>query len=287
MAKINVDTRSGALWELLKKKGMTQVDAHQKTGVDRKTLSKINRGGPVKLEKLQRVANKLEVPVEFLQPPAAEVTVDGDVPEPNTILLCKLDVARLFELLSGTERVEWKLNAHVKDEEARRFLEDFETAVENFRKQHALISHSETDNLSLRAQLDRLKTQDDVAAHLERLAVLRLALFGADYLFWDCDSEHGKYKSFVNYYSSRIVLLSVEPGGTQSRRTPVFQGKLPPRFDHLNAPDITIYVNGEELPKLDDSNIPSLRTLDDRAAPGASQGESDFAPPEVRKDEGL
>jgi hypothetical protein len=87
----------------------------------------------------------------------------------------------------------------------------------------------------------------------------RLALLGADHLFWESYSEHGKYKSFLNYHSSRIVLLSVEPGGTQSRRKPVFRGNLPPRF--ADFPDIKVYVNGEELPKR-----PALRGVGTNAA---------------------
>ena len=87
----------------------------------------------MKLETLQKVANKLEVTEEYFRPPpAAEVTDDGDVPEPGTIMLRKLDAARLEELLEGAERLEWHLNAKVRDDEARKFLEDFETAVENF-----------------------------------------------------------------------------------------------------------------------------------------------------------
>jgi transcriptional regulator with XRE-family HTH domain len=275
MAKINVPTRPGALWELLKRKGMTQVDAHQMTGVDRKTLSKINRGGPLKLDKLQTVANKLGVPEDYLrQPQAVEVTDNGEVPEPGTIMLRKLDAPRLEELLAGANRIKWHLNAKIRDDDARKFLEDFETAVDNFRQKNARISqvHREIDILSLRDQLDRLKTADDITARFEQIAAHGVVLLGADYLFWDCNSEDGEYEyhrwTNLNYSSSRVVLLSVESGGTQSRRMSVFQGSLPPRF----APDVTrfgsttVTVNGVGLQTLDeaaaafasDSDTPSL-----------------------------
>ena len=48
-----------------------------------------------------------------------------------------------------------------------------------------------------------------------RLADHGVVLLGADYLFWNCNSEDGEYEeqrwTNVNYHSSRIVLLSVEP----------------------------------------------------------------------------
>jgi transcriptional regulator with XRE-family HTH domain len=247
MAKINVHPRPGALSELLKKKGMTKTDASQKTGVDRKTLSKIDRGGPVKLDKLQDVANKLQVPEEYLLPPAAEATANGDVPEPGTIMLRKLDAARLEDVFEGADRVIWDLNAEVRGDEARKFLEDFEPALEDFRKQHELF-HPESN--SLRFQLNRLKMADDIAARLEKLAEYRLVLLGASHLFWECSSEEHRYEDrrwFSEHYRcSSTVHLSIEPFGTQSRRVRIYDGNPPP----LIAPDLVtpVYVNGQRLP---------------------------------------
>ena len=134
MAKIKICPHPGALSELLKTKGMTQMDAFEKTRVDRKTLLKIDRGEEVKLETLQQVANKLQVTEEYFRhPTVADVASDGDAPEPGTIMLRKLHAAHLQELLVGAERLEWHLNANVRDNEARKFLEDFEAAVEKFR----------------------------------------------------------------------------------------------------------------------------------------------------------
>jgi len=278
MAKIKYTPRPGALSELLKKKGMTQMDAFQKTRVDRKTLSKIDRGEEVKLETLQQVANKLQVPEGYFSHPvpaaAADDSDDSSVLEPGTIMLRKLDWTRFEELLRGAERVEWQLKAPVRDDASRTFLEEFEQAVENFERQLALDEPHVWDgnNPSLRFQLNRLKTADDVTARLERFADHGVVLLGADYLFWNRDSEDGESEYHrwrnVNYQSSRVVLLSVEVVGTQSRRAPVSQGSLPPSSFVYKNPHIhtTVFINGVELPTID-RNIPSVRTLDDDDIP--------------------
>jgi transcriptional regulator with XRE-family HTH domain len=260
MAKIKVRPRTGALSELLKKKGMTQMDAFEQTRVDRKTLLKIERGEEVKLETLQQVATKLQVTEGyFLHPPvAAEGTVDSDLPlEPGTILLRKLDAARLADLLKGSEDLRWQLKAQVRDDAVRTFLVEFEQAMEKFRKHIAWNQPEVWDgDPSLRFQLDLLKTADDIAARLERLADHGIALLGADYLFWECSSEDGEYEyhrwTTVNYKSSRTVLLSVEPAGTQSRRAHVSQGSLPPTCapPETRGRTTTVLVNGLELPTL-------------------------------------
>src|SRR5579871_5278563 len=241
MAKIKIRPRAGALAELLKLKGMTQMDAFQKTRVDRKTLSKIDRGEEVKLETLQQVANKLQVTEEYFRhPPAAEVTHDLIDSEPGTVLLRKLDATSLENLLSGAERTEWHLNVKVRDENVRKFLEDFETAVESFRKDLRRFEGGDFSRaaLPLRVQLDRLKTADDIAARMELFPEHRLSLLGADHLFWECSGEEHSYEDrrwySENYNSSQTVLLSVEPLGTQSRRVRISYGNPPP----ILAPDI-------------------------------------------------
>ncbi|MFG3595546.1 helix-turn-helix domain-containing protein [Bradyrhizobium sp. RDI18] len=269
MAKIKVHPRPGALSELLKTKGMTKMDAKEKTQVDRKTLSKIDRGEEVKLETLQRVVNKLQVTEEYFRhPPVSQETDKGDDPEPGTILLRKLDASRLHDLVEGTECFKWHLNAKVRDDDARKFLEDFEEAAEKFRKQNAFVFDDESH--SLRLQLDRLKTADDMAARLERLAEHRLALLGGGHLFWECSVEEHSYEDVrwqtANYRSSYLVHLSIEPLGTQSRRVHIYVGETPPLF----APSdrrYDVFVNGRQLPKIGDGDVPSPRTLEDGDIP--------------------
>jgi transcriptional regulator with XRE-family HTH domain len=258
MAKIKVRPHAGALSALLKRKGMTQLDAHEKTRVDRKTLLRIDRGEEVKLETLQQVAMKLQVTEEqFTHPSSANATDDGDrlsAVEPGNIMLRKLDAERLEELLNGVEDIRWKLNAPVRDDRARKFLEELEVVVQKFWEDlvHGCFpgERGKCADDSLRHQLSRLETAKDVATRLERMAEHRLALLGADYLFWDCTTEECHREDrrwcYDNYSSSNTALLSVEPLGTQSRRVHVFQGSVPP----LLAPDIEtpVYVNGRRLP---------------------------------------
>lgn len=259
MAKIKVRPRAGALSELLKKKGMTQMDAHEKTRVDRKTLLKIERGDEVKLETLQRLATKLQVAEGYFTQRVATAD-DSDAPSelvPGTVMLRKLDAARLKELLEGGENLRWRLNAQVRDDAARKFLEEFEEAVEKFRKHVAWNMPEAWDgDSSLRFQLNRLKTADDIAARLEGLADHGLVLLGANYLTWECDSEDGEYEyhrwTNVKYVSSYEVVLSVDPAGTQSRRVRVFQGSLPPTCAPPETCGLstTVWVNGIQLPPL-------------------------------------
>ena len=254
MAKIKVRPRPGALSELLKTKGMTQMDAKARTRVDRKTLLKIERGEEVKKETLQQVANKLQVTEEyFSHPPEAAETTDGD-PDPGTILLRKLDMARLEEFLGNARRLEWLLNVKIRDEETRQFLENFENTVEDFRR-HPKPGDVSTsgDTLGLRGQLSLLRTADDIAAGMERFAEHRLALLGAEHLFWECSYEQRSSPdhswNVEHYSSSSMIILSVEPFGTQSRRVHYSVGNPPPFLADTETP---VFVNGRQLPSLDE-----------------------------------
>ncbi len=254
MAKRKVRPQPGALLKLLRDKGMTQMDAHTQTGLDRKTLSKINRGEEVKLETLQQMTTKLRVTdAYFLNSAAAADDADVlSVLRPGDIMLRKLSAERLAAILKGASRIRWELNAHVEGETARKSLEEFEEAVEEFRQQ--LKGNHDTPTDSLRSQLRRLKTAEDITTRLEQLAEHRLAVLGAEYLFWENSSEDDSFyegRRESNYISFRIVLLSVEPSGTQSRRLRVSRGSVPPRFSDRSR---TVFVDGLPLKTEEEGN---------------------------------
>jgi transcriptional regulator with XRE-family HTH domain len=258
MAKIKVRPQAGALSDLLKRKQLTQMDvARPPSSIDRKTLAKIDRGEEVKLETLQRLAKKLNVPDNFLepsQPPAAESVENYEAHELSlppldertwqrvgrVLLLGKLDFERLSQLIQAAGYVQWALNIKAADEKVRKLLGEFEEAV------GVLLSDTfddpDEETLStLSFQLKRLKKGEDVAALMEQLAECGITILGADYLKWKRITEN----DHVEYRSSRFVLLSIERHSPQSRRIRVVCGREPPKF----APDVSkaVFVDGMQL----------------------------------------
>jgi transcriptional regulator with XRE-family HTH domain len=250
MAKKKVRPHPGVLKQLLKEKNMTQAEVAAGGGIDRKTQVKIDRGGEVKLETLQKLADKLKVPVTYFDPPASSSVGDGksitqfpkDQAEEDwkahvwlSLLLRKVDVDDLSEMLlsvSDSERIEWKLNVRTVDDETISLLEQFEDAVKD------LCEHQNDFGVrpSLRRELDELKKTKRVVSLMEELAKHGLAVFGATYVSWHhsddgIDFETGYVEGpNVNFVSTSHVVFSIERYSAHEPRQKVWQGKLPPRF---------------------------------------------------------
>lgn len=266
MAKQMVHPRPGALKEALQKRGMTQMEAADRevgTGIDRKTLAKIDRGDEVKRDTLEQVANRLHVSLgHFLGTTEADDKLN--YPPAHTVMLRRLNGERLAELLKRVplggkfqsftgDLLEWLLNVQVVDEKASKLLNELERAATQSR-----VIPSSTDSLS--AQLQRVTSLDRLGDILKELHECRLAVLGGDYLYWvklhSGHTEAGRHFSEVTYRSFPKVLLSIDPSGTRSRRVPISPGSEPPKFAPNAATIVT--VDGRRL----DTAEPPISKLD-------------------------
>ena len=107
MAKRKIRPHPGALDEFLKRQNMTQTEAAAASGIDRKTLAKINRGEDVKEDTLQKLAKKLNVPSTYFEPPADDTSrreaSQPDNPRFHNLMLRKVDAEGLAKVPSGAE----------------------------------------------------------------------------------------------------------------------------------------------------------------------------------------
>jgi transcriptional regulator with XRE-family HTH domain len=253
MAKRKIRHHRGALAEVLKRQNMTQTDAANASGIDRKTLAKIDRGEDVKEETLQKLARKLSVPTTHFDPPAGssvdQVDSQPDDPRWLSLTLRKIDAERLGDLLKANGWMNWQLNVHTVDDGIVPLLEQLEDAVKDLHRYLQFEIYDPEHDASLRLQLDGLKRSKHVVLLLEELAKCGLGILGAEYLAWNSETEtewHDENLYTIITYTSRpTAVLSIEGHPVQARRAKVWRGTEPPRF----APDLAtiIKVNGVKL----------------------------------------
>jgi hypothetical protein len=215
-----------------KAKGCDTLSAlWEKTNVDRKTLRAINAGQQVKETTLQRIADKLRVPLAHL---VGSQTADkgergsvGEQSEYSEIKLQQLDAASLPKVFEGARMIKWFLQIDQMPIELEMLLDKLSDALKT--RFAGPTRHQGT----LQDQITRLRASTDIDKCIVELIERNLKVCGKAYVFWERHPElYDEQIAWVNYRSSIRVALSILPKQKADPTVTVHIGQQPPRqFD--------------------------------------------------------
>ena len=178
---------------------------------------------------LQRIANKLRVPLTHLvgpkiaDKPQNTTSVDDQYRE---IKLEQLDAAALRQLAGETDEINWFLKidwiSELLEETLLHLRQNLRVWNNN---NNGRADQREGDNLF--DQISRVKMSADMNERVEELAQHKLKIFGGTYVAWN--KERVEVLSCLNYTSRLAMALSIEPEGKTNSTVRVFVGSEPPQ----------------------------------------------------------
>jgi hypothetical protein len=215
----------------------TLLSLKEKTGVDRKTLRAINTGQPVKETTLQRIADKLRVPLAHLLGPSTLDKVENSSsldPQPGyrEIKLQQLDAAALRRLAEAIDEITWFLKIDQMSESLEATLLKLRKSLLTWQGAIRLVEDpGANDNLV--EQIEYIKMSADIDKSVEQLAEQNLKIYGGTYVLWDKKQLRDPYEDFLlpilRYTSRKKAALSVAPEGKHNSTVRVATGWEPPR----------------------------------------------------------
>lgn len=269
MAKTMKAAAPGALTEILDARNLSQDDVSKAWQFSRNTLRGINKGDPVKLETLQRLATHLRVPVDhFLQtssnsPEAGDganaTTEDdedqeagkADAPDNDAdpfkgVLLKPADVDALENELRYSVDTTWKIERPIP-REAVEPLEKLEEAVNDLESLYYAPPPNKRGSLQI--ELDKIKAASRLSEIMDELKNHGLHVLLGSYIRWKREVRNPVYEDsgeVVDYKSALMLILCIAPLSAKTKRATVFEGAKPPKYAAPGGP--AVYVNGRELP---------------------------------------
>jgi hypothetical protein len=235
MTKKLVAIPEGNLMRIAATKGITTLFAlWKKTGVDRKTLRKINTGQPVREKTLQDIEKRLRVPLPHLLGKSTldEVENSGglDTFQIREIKLQQLDGAALRRLAGETDQITWLLKMDQMSESLEATLLKLRDSLQRWC--HHLATFGTPDLVD---QISSIKASTDINQSVEQLAEQNLKIYGGTYVVWKREPPFlrvmGKrYPGPDLIYTSQTeVLLSIAPEKKNNSTVRVSIGWEPPQ----------------------------------------------------------
>jgi hypothetical protein len=250
----------------------TLLSLKEKTGVDRKTLRAINTGQPVKETTLQRIADKLRVPLAHLLGPStldevenssslAHYHLEGGAYHFREIELQQLDAAALRRLVDEIVQITWFLKIDQMSESLEATLLKLRDSLLKRQAAILLVEDPGADD-NLVEQIEYTKMSADLDKSVEQLAEQNLKIYGGTYVLWDKKQLQDPYEDFplpiLIYTSRKKVALSIAPERKNNSTVRVTTGWEPPqKFIESELAGINLVeVDSRKVWSRDENSVP-------------------------------
>jgi hypothetical protein len=216
-------------------------------------LRAIDAGKPVKETTLERIANKLRVPLPHLLGSTTPDNVSAAAADGfREIKLQQLDATALRRIAGETDDLNWFLKVDQVSEELEALLVKLRNSLRGWYAHEVGMTSDPEARDNLAEQIDYIKTSVDIDKTVEALAKLKLKIFGATYVVWvkgiprDPNDDYHPIVPILYYTSRLIAALSVVPEQKTNSTVRVHPGTEPPQqFDGDELTDINfVEVDG-------------------------------------------
>jgi hypothetical protein len=268
VAKNVIRLRPKRLMQVARLNGVnSQSDLQVMTGVDRKTISKIEAGKPAKAVTMKRLADGQGTTLQHLldggkdTPPGSHAT--------QSLELSQFDGKKLTHWLndvSDPDHIEWHVSLDKVDETMHSSLLRLEEHIKTFIDLNRGRGEWARSHRSLKAQLNKVRICDELGVLIQEIRCQGVKLFGGSWPKWQLykSDEDGDVPPIVErtYTSSRHIIISIEPKSQTSSRREIDRGEMPPtQFSDLDNKWGSITVDDKLVwqrrpPAFDDDGIP-------------------------------
>ena len=217
--------------------GVSSISAlHEVTGVDRKTLTTLNRGISVRTSTLRKVADSLRVPPSHFEADRNSGSIDvlSDTHNLELKLIDGKSLKSMLEHLANPQHISWNVSLDRISPTLQSKLLNFERLLQNTVELFRGLGEWQEKHRSLEAQLARVGAVDQLDALMQEIRSEGVKLFGGSWRKWkkeEFEHHHPDIRSWwsYEYWSFTHALISIEPKSRTGLHLEVDIGAVPPR----------------------------------------------------------
>jgi hypothetical protein len=237
MAKKIIALKPNQLLTVAASSGAPSISAlHEATGIDRKTLTTINKGRSVKTSTLKKIADSLRIPPSHFEVDRNLGDTD-DLAHSHNLELKLIDgksLKSMLEQLANPQHISWNVSLDRISPTLQSKLLNFESLLRNSVELFRGLGEWQKKHRSLEAQLARVGVGDQLDTLMQEIRSEGVKLFGGSWRKWEkegLEHHHPNIRSWwsYDYWSFTHALISIEPKSKTGLHVDVDIGEVPPR----------------------------------------------------------